>query len=446
MLKWNVGLGVADGRYEIRAMADCEFMSNAPEDYNERATPILSGIIDRRAPRQFSLFPNPASGTYAAGDDISLEFNEELDCNRPFSVDMTVGDLELSERELDIKCEGSVVKLSTVNAVSLDVLLGQEATVTISNVCDFASNCLETPASWSFTYPDGDGEPSSVSMTLPGLAIAYDPRFADLNNATTAAVVDALLAEIAAFLGVPVERLSVTQLASADGGSRTTVYLNIGESDTGLDAAVLAILLRQALEDPDSAGLGGGSTGGGNGGANSSTAAPSYLSGGISGEVSYTVVASGSSSGGAAAIATSTAGTDDDDDDITHILLYVLLVLLVGSMLMQYAFYRRMRRAERNSVKFVPGFGKSGKRSKSTKRSIFSSAWRSSRRKPRTSAAAVDSKGEESMTDVVQGGSIAVLSDHGTRGETDDADDIIYDFADASKSGPSSRRVSVSNL
>lgn len=69
--------GLADGPYEIRALAICA--SGDPAD-NPGSSEIIAGYIDRQPP-QLVGNPQPSDGVLQVGDEISFTFNQEVNCS-----------------------------------------------------------------------------------------------------------------------------------------------------------------------------------------------------------------------------------------------------------------------------------------------------------------------------------------------------------------------------
>lgn len=67
---WDLS-SLSDRNYQVRAKTSCS-------DGSEFTSEYMSGVIDRINPSVFGT-PEPADGTLAYGDDISIKFNEELE-------------------------------------------------------------------------------------------------------------------------------------------------------------------------------------------------------------------------------------------------------------------------------------------------------------------------------------------------------------------------------
>lgn len=68
--EWDFSeLGIPDGNYDIRVVAQCQLAKTESE--------VHSGLIDTVNPHLFGT-PNPADGIYSAGDEIAIQFNEPI--------------------------------------------------------------------------------------------------------------------------------------------------------------------------------------------------------------------------------------------------------------------------------------------------------------------------------------------------------------------------------
>lgn len=72
-LTWSVPSTMVDGRYKVRVKAECPS--------TESVTDVVEGIISRDAPTVFGK-PEPADGVLDAGDNIAVNFNENIDCSK----------------------------------------------------------------------------------------------------------------------------------------------------------------------------------------------------------------------------------------------------------------------------------------------------------------------------------------------------------------------------
>jgi hypothetical protein len=250
-LKWNVGV-VADGLYDLRVESSCFPLGlDPPEGVNSASSPILHGILDRSAPRQFSQLPEPSDGTYSAGDEISVRFTEDILCARPFRYvcDMIVGtNIMLNKNDVDILCQNNKIEISLFNTMTAAVLSGKKVTVRISEVQDLAHNTLASVVDWTFQYQenfDADATMPSqeVEVREVELNTTWNVDFADSTSPAYATLVAGLQAEVASILDVNASRLSVTSVSESESGKTlATVTLVAARRRRSLDEGV-------ALED-----------------------------------------------------------------------------------------------------------------------------------------------------------------------------------------------------
>ncbi|MES2519116.1 MAG: right-handed parallel beta-helix repeat-containing protein [Bacteroidota bacterium] len=81
IVQWNTGL-LKDGEYEIRAITQCVNTSLAAG-----VSTIVKGSIQRLPPELVGK-PEPADGVWDPGDEISITFNEDIECNKVFQADI----------------------------------------------------------------------------------------------------------------------------------------------------------------------------------------------------------------------------------------------------------------------------------------------------------------------------------------------------------------------
>jgi hypothetical protein len=93
---WTIPNTVADGSYEFALMTKCRSASQgqlpALPGVDSSISPIEQGIIDRTEPVTFGLGTVPSDNKYMPWQEISITFNENIDCSRPykFSASLTL--------------------------------------------------------------------------------------------------------------------------------------------------------------------------------------------------------------------------------------------------------------------------------------------------------------------------------------------------------------------
>lgn len=80
---WNT-TGLADGPYEVRAVAVCTGNSADKPGYSA----VIKGRIEREPPSLVGV-PQPSDGVYNVGDEISFTFNKPVNCNKLIPADIT---------------------------------------------------------------------------------------------------------------------------------------------------------------------------------------------------------------------------------------------------------------------------------------------------------------------------------------------------------------------
>ena len=150
-----------DGDYQLRARLDCA------EGFIY--TPSVSGRIDRQAPQVFGV-PEPANGAYRRGAELSVTFDEPLNCLALTDDHVALrADADSSVVAVAFGCAGDRVLLQP--DASVLNRFGESFTVTLNGVRDRLGNAIDEPIAWSFTVsseggtddldPDGDGIPSA---------------------------------------------------------------------------------------------------------------------------------------------------------------------------------------------------------------------------------------------------------------------------------------------
>ncbi len=135
-----------DGNYELRAYASCG-ATNGGNTYS----PTLHGVIDRKS---FTLFgtPQPSSGVLNLGDDISIQFNETIDCNQIYErMQVTLRRADNNQIIPDtFICNGDKLIITTKPASLIDSLDNVTLIATVDKVYDANGNKLNAPVEWSF--------------------------------------------------------------------------------------------------------------------------------------------------------------------------------------------------------------------------------------------------------------------------------------------------------
>lgn len=151
VLEWNVA-NVPDGTYETRAFASC----NQGTAYS----PWASGRIDRVAPHAFG-DPQPADHILNLGEEISITFDEQIDCRTvvPGNVTLVVDHPTDPDTPIAVRlsCDGRKVIVTPVTP-GYPELEGATLVATVQGIKDLAGNPMEAR--------DGHGEAESWSLVV----------------------------------------------------------------------------------------------------------------------------------------------------------------------------------------------------------------------------------------------------------------------------------------
>jgi hypothetical protein len=144
-INWTPAESLSDGVYEIRAYTNCD----GGFGYSETSV----GTIERNGPMVLGT-PEPADGVLSFGEDISVTFNEPIDCRtvNPDNVTLTYLDGPNPGGIIDIETvcdETTIVLTPTASASALE---GRRIRARVAGVTDKAGNPLVSAMSWQFDY------------------------------------------------------------------------------------------------------------------------------------------------------------------------------------------------------------------------------------------------------------------------------------------------------
>jgi hypothetical protein len=163
---WNTEL-LKDGMYEIRALAECKNVNLAPG-----ISTVIKGEVARNPPILVSI-PEPGDGTWDPGDEISITFNETIDCNNVFQADIlannTIGLYDATTNALvdaTIVCTGNKIVITPNISTALfenrifrvvvsgkdydDAMLAQNPNHRRAAIRDKAGNMIAKTIKWEF--------------------------------------------------------------------------------------------------------------------------------------------------------------------------------------------------------------------------------------------------------------------------------------------------------
>lgn len=137
-LTWEIG-SLKDGDYELRALTKCT--GGIPASYSE----VMSGKIERQPPVIFGE-PEPSDGVLDAGEEISITFNEKINCNEIFKADQNgVNNIGLYLQDgglvnADYHCIDR--KITVVPNVPINTMENRTLEVRVTEIEDLVGNVL----------------------------------------------------------------------------------------------------------------------------------------------------------------------------------------------------------------------------------------------------------------------------------------------------------------
>ncbi|PWK22354.1 concanavalin A-like lectin/glucanase superfamily protein [Arcicella aurantiaca] len=164
--EWGTSL-LKDGPYEIRAVAECFNPNLAPG-----ISTVVKGSIEREPPVVFGV-PEPGDGTWDPGDEISITFNESIDCDKVVQADIlannTIGLYDATTNALvdaTITCVGTKIIITpNINPVFFenrtfrvvvsgkdydDAMTAQNPNHQAAAIRDKAGNMIPKTIKWEF--------------------------------------------------------------------------------------------------------------------------------------------------------------------------------------------------------------------------------------------------------------------------------------------------------
>jgi hypothetical protein len=136
---WGIG-NLQDNQYEIRAIAVCT--SGIPAGFSE----VIPGVVERSSPEILGT-PQPSDGIFNTGDEISVRFTEQIDCNQIFYADQfnlnNIGLYDITESNLvncNLQCVGDKIVLTPL--IPSIYLENHTLQVRLTGIKDLAGNVL----------------------------------------------------------------------------------------------------------------------------------------------------------------------------------------------------------------------------------------------------------------------------------------------------------------
>ena len=233
-LDWDLS-AIDDGEYELQAFTQCE--------NGEGFSGIAIGTIDRQLPQVFGT-PQPSDGVLSFGEDISITFNETIDCNSIEADNILLRNVDTDASiAINTVCDGRTI---IIEPDASDDLENLQLIAEVSEIEDLNGNPMESAKSWIFDVKQTiftwsqDSLTQNVSLRDPGSFTAtlangssntadFDlttPDFliADITSATLA---PGTTQEIRFDIRDDVPEDTLTGVITADAGALGTVDLYI---------------------------------------------------------------------------------------------------------------------------------------------------------------------------------------------------------------------------
>ena len=219
--------GGAEGKYEIMVEALCEPLGGPAEIdmYRER---ILTGVIDLTKPEQYGE-PLPLRDNVLVGEEVFIVFTEPLDCEKPFTFDISVTVLGTNyvfdKDDLHVICEGRKIgfQIDLTNGINADQLMGKQFTVEIGKIGDIKDaygNIMVNNIDFQKTFANLNLAEASTSFSF-----TLDMVCSDI---TVANLVDDIKNEIGSILSMTdTSRIELIDLNCRDAMNRVVAEVTI---------------------------------------------------------------------------------------------------------------------------------------------------------------------------------------------------------------------------
>lgn len=136
---WDMS-ALPEGAYDLRASTHCTL--------GTYFTQIHAGMFDCTAPTPFGS-PQPADGSFDVGDEISIEFNENIICLSSNDSNVTMYNVTAGVGvDINIECNGGKVIITPTDMNDLG--LGDSILITINSISDLYGNGTSGSMSWGF--------------------------------------------------------------------------------------------------------------------------------------------------------------------------------------------------------------------------------------------------------------------------------------------------------
>jgi hypothetical protein len=187
-IEWHPDSGLADGVYELRAYTQC------PGGLSDRGySGGVQGTIDRNAPQVLGR-PEPADGELSLGENISITFNEPIDCNS-INADSLLTYLTYLDGphagdtiEVDWVCDGRTIVFTPAAGVDPEDLEGWKLQARVEAIRDLVGNLMVTVETWEFRVRQSIFTWNPLSITRDVAFRAPGSITADLVNGSDSTV------------------------------------------------------------------------------------------------------------------------------------------------------------------------------------------------------------------------------------------------------------------
>ncbi|NRA52018.1 MAG: hypothetical protein HRU12_23060, partial [Phaeodactylibacter sp.] len=150
IVQWDL-MDLKDGAYELRAVADCS--GTIGGDLSPGISEIIRVVKETEAPELFGA-PQPADGILSRGDEISITFNEQINCNKVFDADGIGSNINLNNIALVDTETGALVPFSSqcvgdkiiiTPEIQSKFINGKTLRAIATDIEDLAGNPMEVP-------------------------------------------------------------------------------------------------------------------------------------------------------------------------------------------------------------------------------------------------------------------------------------------------------------
>ncbi len=158
IVPWDV-TNLADGEYQLRAIAQCL------GDPIVNVSTYLPGLIDRTPPQVFGV-PEPGDGMYQPGDNISIMFNEHIDCSilHPLNNVKLYNSQTALEIDKNVYCfENQVIITPNIQTKFIE---NQTLRVKLIGVTDEFGNSRDDIVEWEFFVDQNPMRWDNAAITI----------------------------------------------------------------------------------------------------------------------------------------------------------------------------------------------------------------------------------------------------------------------------------------